>query len=243
MTGKTFFTAEKGFIPFPEPETVFTQNARQCAQQFIPLASVDLSQFFAQLSGPLHFVFPTSIMVDEQNEQIHQHAHDSYSKHEYWVSYPVIDGRYQLPYPLQDDFSINHPRFTKHREALAARRVHFAKHGCLHHPWAKLDEQGHYDKDDRVELIHQLAGDSFAGNWSSCTTFPLKDMGVVLDDDGDEMSVDVPLSDDGRPFIFIGRLITYHYFFETPKDAALIDGEIMLFYDPVSQTALSSFEF
>ena len=241
--GLTFFTAQPGFIPFPAATEVFTEQAEQYAEQFIPLASVQLEQFFDNLTGTVHFLLPTSISVDEQTQQIHQLAQDSYSKHDYWLACQVVDGRYQMRLPLHAEYALSQPRFQPLATALQQRRARLLTTGALHHPWAKANEAGHFNADDRVELISQLAGHCFFGNWSSCSSLPIKECGSAIDEDGDEMPIELPLTEDGRPFVFIGRINTYHYVHHTPDDICLVEGDTLLFYDPHSRMALTTFEF
>lgn len=241
--GFTFFTAQPGFIPFPAATEVFTEQAEQYAEQFIPLATVQLDKFFDDLHGTLHFLLPTSICVDEQAQQIHQLAQDSYSKHDYWLACQVVDGRYHMSLPLQAEYALSQPRFQPLATALQQRRSRLLTTGALHHPWAKASAAGIYDDADRVELISQLAGHSFFGNWSSCSSLPIKECGSAIDEDGDEMTIELPLTDDGRPFVFIGRVTSHHYVHHTPDDIGLVEADILLFYDPLSQVALSTFEF
>ncbi|WP_417763031.1 hypothetical protein [Shewanella sp.] len=243
VNGFTFFTAQPGFIPFPAATEVFTEQAEQYAEQFIPLASVQLDKFFDNLDGTVHFLLPTSICVDEQTQQIHQVATDSYSKHEYWLACQVVNGRYHMTLPLQQQYALSQPRFQPLASALQQRRARLLATGALHHPWAKPNEADHYQDDDRVELICNLAGHSFFGNWSSGSSLPIKECGCTIDEDGDEMPIELPLTEDGRPFVFIGRIAAYHYVHHTPDDICLVEADILLFFDPISQVALSTFEF
>jgi hypothetical protein len=117
---------------------------------------------------------------------------------------------------------------TVHAGFDAAKR-HFALHGALYNRYASPP----YEESDRLELLKCLGGQSeqFSCNWAQLNDMPLTRLSP-------EHSV--PQSPDGRDFIFVGELRSFHYLCG-PGSALCCD--LLLFYDPVSQISLATFEW
>ena len=258
MPGETLYTGTKYFRPFPEPEDVFAGDVAQHAELLLPLASVDLSHLSADWSGWLHFVAPI-----EPEEGVVGHEaepHHNYLCRENWVGYRIHNGRYEL---ATDFRFFRRVRLKEHvqpnadpgdaaaslaihyadiKTGFEAQKVHLREHGYLHHAWAKPGFFGRYKKADRSPLVQELGGVSREGNWANMGDFPLGSPGSWVDAEGTDWKLVCPLTTDGRFFTYIG-MVSINEYVRPNADFTGMDADLLLFYDPVGQIALTTFDF
>jgi hypothetical protein len=233
--------------PFPSPMDVFVEPVAIYAEHILPLISVDLSLINPQWSGWIHFVSP----IDPYSGVIAKDRKPyRYYLRQGWIGFRLKDGRYELMGDIRYFFLENSPlmkffkrsyknqerdllkHYQKARKSYEIHRQEYLTYDAIYHRWAQKDSSGRYPDKDRVALINELGGQSFDGNWSSGFPFLEK---REHDEDGDERNVMLPLTEDGRPFYYIGDVTGFHYF-EGGADG------VLLFYDPQEQIALVTFD-
>jgi hypothetical protein len=254
MRRTPLFEATSYFRPFPDAHDVFSADVENHTQYLLPLASVDLSHIAPDLIGTIHLIQPIEPfdgVVGQGSE-----SHFNYLCRENWVGYQYSGdkcrlatdfGFFQLA-ALSADQKLTHRRkkqlqaltehYSKVRKGFALRRVHFQEHGSLHHAWARKRNGVHNPK-NRVELVNQLGGPSYTGNWSEAGNFSLT-RGSVTDADGEEWTTAVPKTEDGRDFLFIGHLSAFHY---VGDDNCALGCNLLVFYDPLTKVALTTFDW
>lgn len=235
--------------PFPPPEDVFVEPVEKYFKHLLPLVSMNLSLFDPDLSGWVHFVTP----IEPYDGVIGQYTkrYHAYYLRENWIGFRIRDGKYELPGDFRyfylekpsitarvknqfdGQITILEKRYRTVRKEYAEKRQQFLEHGAIYHQWAKKDSLGKYMEKDRVELIQEIGGQCGCGNWSS--GFPLLEQEAV-DQEGEEILNMIPLTQDNRPFLYIGDLHGFNYI----EGAA--DG-ILLFYDPVDKIVLFTFNW
>lgn len=252
MFGEILYQATDYFRPFPALEDVFGKNAEEHGRYLLPLASVDLARLRDDWSGWLHFVIPIEPhdgVVGEDTSEYHNHLCQ-----ENWIGYKIVDGKYRLAcdfrYFLKAHAEMDvSPVSPQTREALENHyvevrrqydlsRQHYLKYGCLHSPYAEPDEQG-VIKDRPLEL-GEVGGVTCGGNWAEDT----RDLafGKYVDSSGEEWTTAAPKTEDGRDFCFIGELLAFHYLHAT-DDSSVGGCRVVLFYDPVDNVALTTFDW
>lgn len=240
MTRTSLFEANDFFTPFPDPTTVFNRDIEQHCKYLLPLATIDLSHINSQLRGRVHFIQPIEPrdgVVGEGGD-----AHFTYSCRENYIGYKYDDsGRCELATSF-DYFAFarspDHQSLADHyenvRSGFARAREHFKEHGGLHGRYGEPP----YKPADRVELIRKIGPPSEGGNWPETVDFPM-DWGTMPIDD-EEVDHVVPLTEDGRPFVFVGQLATYNWVL-TKRPALGCD--LLLFHDPETRTSLTTFDW
>ncbi|HXG12745.1 MAG TPA: hypothetical protein VNK04_23505 [Gemmataceae bacterium] len=258
MNGETLFEATDYFQPFPRAEMVFASQVERHSEYLLPLASIDLSHLSSDWEGRIHFVLPIEPydgVIGEETREYH-----NYLCRKNWLGYRILDDKYDLAcdfrFFLKAHAEATAPKgrkalqvrraLTAHyervREGFRLRRKHFQEHGCLHHAWAKRKRGGQYAEADRVELVRNLGGVSFSGNWSEMGAFPLARY-THIGEGGEELTTAYPKTEDGRDFTFIGSIPAWHYIAENPEFTSLCGCELLLFYDPRDKVALTTFDW
>jgi hypothetical protein len=224
--------------PFPAAADVFANPVEKYARHLTPLLSIDLSALNAAWQGWIHLVNPFE--PDQRFIGSCTRAFHNYYLRENWLAFRCVDNRYSLlgdfrffqlenlrtDPSAKEDYKGQRTELPAHyarqQASLETRRERFLRHGGLYRRAAST-----YAAKDRSPLLSQLGGSAPGGNWSAVTDFPIDSP------DGDDPR---PLTEDGRKFHFIACVPAYNYF-----DGGADD--ILLFYDPPSQTALFTFEW
>lgn len=231
-------TLPKSLILAPPNEQVFTRPDYS-AQYFMPLLSLNLSDVFDDLSGPIHFVDavePYDGCIGGFTQEFH-----SYYCRENWISFKVKDGLYDFEGP--DNF------FEK--AYLKTHPVSDTVHESVRMGWKNAVDE-HYVKtvekyakwratalsDISATLSnHGIRPGNFGGhphdaNWSNMDSFPLAVDKVDAPGDDFPDTHSYPLTEDGRRFRYIGFIEAFNW-----------RCAIHLFYDPVEQRALQTFDW
>ncbi len=208
--------------PFPAAADVFSGDLVRHQRHFQPLLSIDLSALNPDWSGKIHFVTPKEPVEGLVGQTTKEH-HDYYNR-ENWVAFRLENDRYTFMGDFRYFALENGPdaeieqHYRETDESLAKTQAFYREHGILN-SWSQTDNP--------CEWFDELGGEPWAGNWADMGDFPL----AVTD--GDKAH---PLTEDGRPFLYIGWLAGYSY-----RDGGA-DG-ILLFYDPVEKIALLTFDW
>lgn len=209
------------------------------ANYFLPLLTLELSEIFDDLSGPVHFIDPIEPYdgcIGERTKESH-----SYYCRENWISFKVEDGLYEFEGP--------EPYFEK--VYLKTHPVPEAIHESVREGWVEAVNE-HYQtrmakyakwKADRIEVNpellkdHGIRPDSFGGrpcdaNWAHLSDFPLDTEKEVVPDHPLPDQFHYPLTEDGRRFRYIGFVEAFDW-----------RCAVHLFYDPIEQRVLQTFDW
>lgn len=245
------------FRPFPDADEVFGLELELHIKYLLPLASVDLSHVIPDATGTIHFIQtiePLDGVVGEGAEK-----HFNHFCRENWVGYRYDGNKCQLAtdfqfFQLARLDAVEKPTGKQEKKirqlsdhyatvckGFELRKLHFQEYGALHNAWARK-QKGVYSPDARVALVNRLGGPCHCGNWSEGSDFPLAESDFT-DADGIEWPLAVPKTEDGRSFVFVGALSTYHYIAENPDFTSPLACDLLLFYDPVSKIAITTFDW
>jgi hypothetical protein len=204
---------------FPDATDVFAAPA-DASPALLPLASIDLSQVNPEWTGTAHLVSPTFTdgHVGDGTEEFH-----TCTCRANWIGFRLDESN---RYHFLADWSYfpdepHDPSHFEHRRAL------HREHGALVETrW--LDRQRLDDLLARPLAVVESVGGTTPGwpNWAE-TDFPL-----ATDDEEDVH----PLAEDGSRFHHVATTVGWHWH---PEGA----DRIVLFYEPVSRTALLTFDW
>lgn len=221
----------------PAPKRVFTRPGYH-SKYFLPLATIETSEIFDDLSGPVHFIDPIEPYdgcIGERTKEFH-----SYYCRENWISFKIKDGLYEFEGPepyFEKVYLETHPVPERIHKSVRdgwvdAVNEHYQKRIAKYEKW-----QGDHINSSPEQLNHHdIRPDNFGGrpghaNWAS-TDFPLET------EKEDEPNPDLPdqfhypLTEDRRRFRYIGFVEAFDW-----------RCVIHLFYDPVEQRALQTFDW
>lgn len=242
--GITIFNNNEYFTAFPHPSTVFASEIEKHLQYFLPLASVDLSKIKPEWEDIVHFIVPIEPedgVLGETTEEFY-----TYYSRDNWVGFRnserlcVFEGSWNLF--VKDTI----PDYYKAAlDGFNVAKKHFNAHGALHIVDTNSDEEGEgFDSDEPLELVEQLGGECFDNNWANMGNFDISRTGnwVYTDHDRAHDKKKVrPLTEDGRPFEYIGVINASSY--NMNEDADFTWADSLLFYDPVTKISLLTFDW
>ena len=240
MAYAPLYEATEFFTPFPDPESVFSRDVDAHCGYLLPLATIDLSHIDPRVEGRAHFIQP----IEPWDGVVGQggDAYFTYYCRENYVGYRYdASGRCEL----DTDFeyfafarSSDDPPLCEYykdvRSGFSKARHHFHAHGGLHGRYGRPP----YKPADRVELTKYIGDPSSGGNWPETVRFPMH-WGTTLID-GEEVQHIVPLTEDGRPLLFVGQLPSYNWVL---TERCALGCDLLLFYDPQTRTGLTTFDW
>ncbi|MGO4262032.1 hypothetical protein [Lysobacter sp. TAB13] len=231
--------------PFPDAGNVFAPGQESLQRHLHPLVSIDLSAVRPQWSGWLHLLSP----LEPCDGLVGQYTEDEFHGEllrSNWIGFAVEDGRYRLlgdaryfllersleetPPQLRGDRAELEKHYLAEERAYRVSRDYYREHGRL----VRLNRFGNAPSDDTtaLDLVERLGGFADAGyNWEETVEFPLE-YGQA---EGVEQAV-WPLSPSGRRFEHVASVPGWNY----RKTGADL---IVLFYEPVEQLALLTFDW
>ncbi|MEZ6124962.1 MAG: hypothetical protein R3C49_17595 [Planctomycetaceae bacterium] len=207
---------------------------------------MDLAELSPQLTGTIHFIQPV-----EPFDNVFGDGGDDffnyYCRHN-WIAYQYLENgrcslgcdfrffelaRLESQHPESFGDAARLDAILKHYEDVHSgfreSRDYFFHHGCLY----SRPEAAPTPDLRKLELLMALGGPSeeHSCNWAALSqTVPLNE------DPGNSL----PLTPDGREFIFVGELVSFHYVWS--RHYAL-GCNLLLFYDPMTRTALTTFDW
>lgn len=218
------------FEPFPDPNAVFSQEPATHCRYILPLATVDVGQIEAEVPHRVHFLMPIEPadgVIGEKRETYH-----NYLCRVNYVGYQYSDGKCQLATSF-DYFQLSEVRsdsgpandterylmdhYERVRNGFLSAREEFRQHGMLRQAGTERP----------VRMAEQVGGRCTGGNWAESGDFPLLRGALTL-----------PLTQDGRAFIFIGAVDVSSYIRVTGFDC-----DLLLFYDPATGQSLTTFDW
>lgn len=233
--------------PFPAAEDVFAPGQETLAKHLHPLVSIDLAAVRPEWSGWLHLLSP----LEPCDGLVGQYTEDEFHApllRSNWIGFAVEDGRYRLlgdpryfllersleqtPAELHAERAELERHYEIENRSYQASRDHYREHGRL----VRLNRFGSGPSKDTTpqELLTQLGGVAESGcNWEETVEFPLEH-GIGAGENGED--VVWPLSPSGRRFEHVASVPGWHYR-HTGADL------IVLFYEPVEQLALLTFDW
>ena len=245
----SMFEATEMFHPFPDPADVFAADIDLHSKHLLPLATLNLKRLDSSLNGVVHFIQP----VEPDDGMVGDGGDPFFTSNcrQNWVGYQYESNRCRLLTDFRffnlsrlesaDKASID-PHALKSlsnhyddvRVGFERARAHFERYGALHMP-GKLPP---FDARDRLALVDCIGGPCPGGNWEHTDT-PLLP-GIRADANGELRCNLLPLTDDGRPFLFVGQLSSSTYVW-SEQHALCCD--LLLFYDPQSRISLTTFDW
>jgi len=246
--------------PFPKPETVFAPaennggiSPEQAAYLAPPLLSIDLSAVNPDWHGRIHTVtvLEDGDITDGYFAKGLEEFHSYYTRSN-WIGFQLDEhSRYSLLgdwrcfYVMSDDKAVrNRPEvleaYQEHHKNLAASCAFYSQHRDL--PFTYNEEGQTYEGYVKGQHILQqwsagrIRPDSC--NWEESGDFPTVEMTSPDDDENENGTYPwlCPVTEDGRPFIYIASVCGYGYHAHGP-------GRIVLFYDPITRIALQTFDW
>ncbi len=233
MMPLTIFEASEDFCAFPQPEDVFAERVAEHAELLLPLATVDLALVDPELEGTVHFILP----IEPDEGCVGEGGDAAFNSlcRENWLGYRYSGGRCVVATGF-DFFLLPRLRgastrladlnahYAETRAGFARQRAEFQERGALYHPGLEPSAE------NRVALA-ALGGHAPGGNWT-VTDFPL----VRTTGGAADRASPLPLTEDGRAFRYIGAVDAYRY-------ALTHDCALLLFFDPETRTALTTFDW
>lgn len=234
------YEATEFFQPFPDPQTVFSRDVEKHCEYLLPLATIDLARVDPKLNGRGHFIQSfepwDGVVGDGGDAYFNHYCRENYIGYQY-----NDDGRCELMTDFKffelarsPDNEILSDLYAKVRSGFAKTRAHFETYGVIHSRFRKPP----YQPEHRNELIREIGAPSEGGNWPTYD-FPLHR--EKMDVDGEEVDHIVPLTEDGRLFIFVGALQAWHY--AQYDEHFGFDCDLLLFYDPETRIGLTTFDW
>ena len=222
----------------PAVEDIFARPDYHRAY-LLPLLSLDLADVFDDLSGPIHFIDPIEPYdgcLGEMTSAFH-----SYYCRENWISFRLKDGRYDCEASenfFEKTYLKTHPVPASIHESVragwvAAVEEHYRKRRAKYDKWREVVA---VDLDAALS-DHGIQSDNFGGrpydaNWSNMDTFPLAVDKIDVPGETLPDTFCYPLTEDGRRFRYVGFVESFDW-----------RCAIHLFYDPVEQRALQTFDW
>lgn len=218
----------------PAPEAVFKRPDYH-AKYFLPLMTIELSEVFNDMSGPLHFIDP----IEPYDGCIggFTKAFHTYYCRENWISFKLEDGLYEFEGP-KDFFSKqywkSHPvpeiiHESVRKGWVSAVNDHYVARTAKYKKWQ--DAQRGLPR-DKIEHEVWLGGRPNDANWAHLSDFPLSTDKEDVPDHPLPDRFHYPLTQDGRRFRYVGSTEAFDY-----------RCAVHLFYDPVEQRALQTFDW
>jgi hypothetical protein len=253
------------FHPFPDPVNVFSSRIDEHCQYLLPLASIALDYVSPLLAGQAHFVMPIEPAPGwgfaDRSTPYH-----NYLCRPNWVAYRNRQGKCEVAcdfrffhraffrdHPPQDRLANQEredlePHYADILAEFESRRQHFRTHGVLPYavqPYRTGDitpDPLMFDLNPEdftaMELVKQIGGRSPLGPWTSAE-FPVDVLvdQAASDDPAAHYAPALPKTEDGRTFHFIATIEMSVYVGNE------MTGWLHLFYDPMNEIALTTFEY
>ena len=209
------------FQPFPDPEDVFAENVAEHARYLLPLATVDLAHFHPAFDQRVHFLLPKEPECGVVGEGADEHftylCRANYLGFQYSGDQCRLLADFQYFDLARDPSSqVLLEHYKKVEAGYGNARECFAKHATL-----QSETSG------PLRLADQLGGEPAWGNWAESGDFPLLRANSPL-----------PLTSDGRAYMYVGTICASNYVWD-----ASLDCDLLLFYDPQTQTTLTTFDW
>ena len=205
----------------------------------LPLLSLELSDVFDDLSGPIHFIDPIEPYdgcIGESTEQFH-----TYYCRMNWISFKLKDGLYECEAPeafFAKHYFETHPvpdhiHHTVRDRWVESVNAHYDERRAKYAEWRSTLSE---DLDAALERL-EIRPDSFGRrpfdqNWAHCSSFPLVTDKEEVAGKSYPDEFHYPLTEDGRRFRYVGYAGAFDW-----------SCTVHLFYDPIEQRALQTFDW
>lgn len=252
MRSKTLFGDTDYYRAFPDSKDVFARRVRGHAQVLLPVGTLSLRRLSPKWDGQIHFLLPVEPVGGCGLAGQGTNEFCNYLCRPNWVGYRLVGDQCELACDLRffrKARYVDQPPRTAAERAEAEeldqhyRRTHeeFARRAAFYreHGWlCQWPDQWSGKKRDvrsaRAALVGDLGGESWHGNWSNGSGFPLSKYPAVRD--GYDTFKAYPRTADGRDFRFVGGVEMWNYLGDT-------NGTLLLFFDPEERVALSTVDW
>jgi len=244
---------------FPEAKDVFAsaeQNGgvspERAAYFAPPLLSIDLAAVNPDWVGRIHIVtvLEDANITDGYFADGMEEFHSYYTRSN-WIGFQLdkhsryrLLGDWRCFYAMSDDEAVRNraevlEAYQKHHKNLTASRAFYRQHQDL--PFSYDEEGQTYEGYVKGQgFLQQWSAGRIrpdSCNWEDSGGFPLVELTEPPDEDENwPYPWLCPITEDGRPFIYIGSVCGYQYHEGGP-------GRIVLFYDPITRIALQTFDW
>ena len=232
-------TVPPGFIPYPDPEDVFSGEVARHLKVAHPILTVPATEIDPAWTGQFHFVLP----VEPYDGMLGEESTDYYGPHcgEGWIKFVREGSKYRFAGDWRY-FAINRDHSKSGDEADAHYEQAEKSYNERRLAW---HEQGLMDGRLPTRYwVRQLGGNAMTGNWSLGLRTqedadrwgprPSRMMGEEDTIDGDTFAH--PLNEQGKRYRLAGILTGYYY-----RDHSA--DKLLLFYDAASGTVLIMLDF
>jgi hypothetical protein len=242
--GTTLFAESEYFKVFPDPKTVFASSIDKHLRHFLPLATVELSKVNPEWSGKVHFIVPIGpkdSAVGETTTEFH-----TYYSCFNWVGFQYQHDRCSYIGDWRMLVTDSDPEFYHAAvDGYETAKNHFKENKALHYVSETPDKNGDFFDSNRPrQLVEQLGGECYDANWANMGNFNITRFGSWFEMYNGELEEEQkirPLTQDGRPFEYIGFINADYYNMNKKTDYTWT--ESLLFYDPVSKISLVTFDW
>ena len=226
----------------PNPEEVFSENVEKHFQVLFPLLTIELNDIDSTLSGSVHFILPF-----EPNDTVGLETkkyHTYYSRCN-WLAYKVQNDKCVLEPSfsfLQFNYIKSHPDFKNHFGGVDSYLDNLSND--LNNELIKIKSnyskiRNHYSS--QTEICNKFL------KYFEQYTEPFNDIDSTFPTQASPIdNLDYPITQDGRPFKYIGQLdVTDFTFYDENKKRISLNADfnIVLYYDPVEQVVLNTFSY
>jgi len=242
--GITLFENNKYFTAFPDPASVFASDVEKHLQYFLPVASVELSKINPEWEDTVHFIVPIEPadgVVGGTTQEFYTH----YSRNN-WIGFQNNGGRseFEGDWRLFVRDSIQ-DYYQAALHGFDVAKKHFEKYKALHTMSSSPNDSGElFDFDRPRALVEQLGGECYDNNWANMGNFNITRFGSwveIIDGEREEDEKVRPVTEDGRPFEYIGFINAGTYNMNSETDYTW--AETLLFYDPITKISLVTFDW
>jgi hypothetical protein len=229
---------------FPDAASVFTAADIELQRHLHPLVSIELSVVNPAWSGWIHLISP----IEPYEAYMGDHTtpfHNEYTR-ENWIAFRLDDeGRYRFLgdrryFFLETDHSDTasdwlrpelEQHYQKQQSSFEAAIHRFHEYGGLYQPRRFKPLEKAEWATEPTTILDQVGGTVGSANW---TGYPPIPSAFALNTEDDDNVF--PTMANGDRFHFIAGVPGYHY-----RDSGA--DWILLFYEPVSRTALLTFDW
>lgn len=234
---EALFEATDYFQPFPELENVFSTNVEKHSEYFLPLAMVKLSHINPGWEGFLPIVTSIEPEVGQLGEG--REKHHSYLTRQNWIGFHVRDGKVEYAGDWKMFERDEHEDYYKavHKGYQRAKAYH-EEHECLR-PYRGGDDPYL----TRMVCMGYLGGAAGRGNWVGYSNFPTEQTGEYSDKDGKKWDIMSPMTEDGRPFEFIGYFPLFAFIHGDGPAKWALGCYFQVFYDSQEKIMVGTFDW
>lgn len=241
MTALPYFTdittPNEYLTPFPDMDTVFVAHQAWLKDHFLPLISIDLGMLNKEWQGQVvHMLNPFEPFEGYIGECTHEY-HNEFIGENYIAFKLTDDNHYEF---LGKEGYFERANGDNHHDDVAEQIANYEKQKLFFKEYGFMADVNYpqYDgKYNKKNLLDDLGGGFWYGNWTSCPDIPSAFSMTVQDDVEDGTPNEgIEISYQGNPFYYIGNVAGYNY-------GGFGADAIILMYEPISKIVLFTYDW